>query len=57
MTEEKSLLTATRFRHDPRVIEGKKLLMEAVRAYQQQPAAVGGPEGIAANLSGNLGGL
>lgn len=44
MTEEKSLLTAIRFRHDPRVIEGKKLLMEAVRAYQQQPAAVRPPQ-------------
>lgn len=44
MTEEKPLLTATRLRHDPRVAEGKKLLMEAVRAYQQQPAAVRPPQ-------------
>lgn len=44
MAEEKLQLTASRLKHDPRVVEGKKLMMEAVRAYQENPTSVRPPQ-------------
>lgn len=44
MSEEQVQLTSTRLKQDPRVIEGKRLLIEAVHAYQQTPIGIRPPQ-------------
>lgn len=44
MSEAKSLLNADRLLQDPRVQEGRKLLMEAVRDFQQMPLSIRPPQ-------------
>lgn len=41
---ENPLLIGDKFKNDPRIKEGKKLLLEAVRAYQQKPTSIRPPQ-------------
>jgi acetylornithine/N-succinyldiaminopimelate aminotransferase len=44
MDDDHSPLIASHFKHDSRIVEGKKLMMEAVRSYQKSITAVRPPQ-------------